>query len=403
MPGSSAGCDLPAKMIWIGRSAAGDQLFEQLQVAADQIGPFVGGEPPGEADRQHPRIERRRKLLQGRVGDVAAAGLLDQPVAGVGDQPALERLVRFPQFARRELLDRRPHFGFAGAQIPVERQHAVVQRADLRRQPGRHVNAVRDVPDRDFFFAAPRPEIGPHPAADDAVQARDGVRPPAELERQHRHAERFLLVLRLDAPQAHQRIVLEPQLVALRPEVLFDQLGAEAVVPGGDGSVRREGAHGRRLAQRLVERQVVFFHPLADDFEPGEGRVPFVHVDHARLDPHRRQGPHAADPQDDLLADARPLVAAVQPARQVPVFVAVLGDVGIEQVQRNAADVDLPDAGVNFPAAGIDADQHRLAVGDETPARSAASRSSGRCTFPAASRSRRGAAESTPGRRTARR
>ena len=104
-------------------------------------------------------------------------------------------------------------------------------------------------------------------------------------------------------------------------------------MPGRNGSVCRERTDRRRFTERLVERQVVFFHALADDFQPGEGRVPLVHVDHAGLDSHRREGPHAADAQNDFLADAGPLVASVQTAGQMAVFVAVFGYVGVEQVQ----------------------------------------------------------------------
>ena len=56
-------------------------------------------------------------------------------------------------------------------------------------------------------------------------------------------------------------------------------------------------------------------------------------------------------PRTDFLADAGPLIAAVQPARQVAVFVFVLGNVGIEQKQRDAAHVDAQTRARSCPSA----------------------------------------------------
>ncbi len=52
------------------------------------------------------------------------------------------------------------------------------------------------------------------------------------------------------------------------------------------------------------------------------------------MNPQRVQGPHPADPQQQLLADPDPRVASVKPRRQRPVRLAVLGDV---RIQKQAA------------------------------------------------------------------
>ena len=51
---------------------------------------------------------------------------------------------------------------------------------------------------------------------DVAVQVAHGVGPPRELQPQHGHAEGLVLVLRLDAAQAHQLLEGDAQLVAQR-------------------------------------------------------------------------------------------------------------------------------------------------------------------------------------------
>ena len=57
LPGSSAGWALPAKMICIGRSGSLTMRGEPIEVAQDQVGPLVGGEPAGEADGEDVGIE----------------------------------------------------------------------------------------------------------------------------------------------------------------------------------------------------------------------------------------------------------------------------------------------------------------------------------------------------------
>ena len=130
---------------------------------------------------------------------------------------------------------------------------------------------------------------------DVAVQAAHGVGPARELQPEHGHAERFVLVLRLDAAQAHQLLERDAQLVAQRAEVLLDQAAVEAVVAGGHGRVRGEDGVLGDVAQGVVEAQAVVLHPLANRFERGERAVAFVQVVDARRDAQRRQRPHAAD------------------------------------------------------------------------------------------------------------
>ena len=71
--------------------------------------------------------------------------------------------------------------------------------------------------------------------------------------------------------------------------------------------------------------------------------MPLVHVEHRRLEAERAQRAHAADAEHELLPQPVRAVAAVEPVgdRARPVRVAV--DVGVEQVERHAADLRAPD------------------------------------------------------------
>ena len=83
----------------------------------------------------------------------------------------------------------------------------------------------------------------------------------------------------------------------------------------------------------VVEAHAVVLHPRADGFQRGERAVAFVEVIDARRDAQRLQRPHAAHAGHQLLADARAVVAAVEPGGQLAVLGAVARHVAIQQVQ----------------------------------------------------------------------
>jgi hypothetical protein len=67
-------------------------------------------------------------------------------------------------------------------------------------------------------------------------------------------------------------------------------------------------------------------------------------------------------PERDLLAQARLVVAAVQLGRDGAVLRPVLVDVGVEQVERDAAHLDAPGAQVERAGRHLQRDLERLAA-----------------------------------------
>ena len=82
------------------------------------------------------------------------------------------------------------------------------------------------------------------------------------------------------------------------------------------------------------------------------------------LQAHGLQRAHAADAQHDLLPDARIVVAAVERIGDVAVLRQnVFRDVGIEQVERDAAHVQLPDLDAHVAGGQLHVHFQVLAVG----------------------------------------
>ena len=83
---------------------------------------------------------------------------------------------------------------------------------------------------------------------------------------------------------------------------------------------------------------------LAQPLELEERRVALVHVEDRRRQAEAAQDAHAADAEHELLAQPVPAVAAVERVRDVAGPVGVALDLRVEEVERDAPDLRVPDA-----------------------------------------------------------
>ena len=191
------------------------------------------------------------------------------------------------------------------------------------------------------------------------MQAAHRVAFVGHLEGQDRHEEGFPFAA-----------LLAPQLPELRPgdpgplhkvrEVVFDQLLAEPFVSRLHRRVGgKYGASAHELA-RLVEGEPVLRHQRADPLEQQEGRVGFVDVIDARADSQPLEELDAPHPQQDFLFDPSSRFGTVKTSRDLPVLRGVPRHVGVQQVKRNAADMDFPDVRKECPAGKLDRDLYGL-------------------------------------------
>ena len=223
------------------------------------------------------------------------------------------------------------------------------------------MDAVGDGGDGDLFDGRLRPEELPHIAADVAVEFAHAVGVGAEADGQDSHrvlaAPGQLLGGKLDKGAA-----VDAELAPILPEELLDQLEGEGVVAGGHGRVGRKDGVGTGGFDGLGEGEALALHQLAHALEAEEGAVALVHVPDGGAVAEGTHGAHAADAEDDLLADAHLAVAAVEAGAELAVLRGVAVDVGVHQVDGDAADLDAPDLGIDGAAGQVDVDQDRLAL-----------------------------------------
>ena len=101
---------------------------------------------------------------------------------------------------------------------------------------------------------------------------------------------------------------------------------------------------------------------LAQELQREEGAVTLVEVEDLGRLAQRAQEPHAADAEDDLLADAPVEAALVELPRERAEVLRVALVVGVEQVKRRAAELELPGAELQRARAEVDGDLDGLAV-----------------------------------------
>ena len=256
---------------------------------------LVGRKPPREADGQRVGIQQMIERDEVAVGqtlllnqqppprkfDQFAPQLIAQgPELLIGDELRVRQAL--PELRRVELgrpVLRRARESRPGRRWRSRRQLAPPEPADGPFHPAEQVNAVGDMADGDLLDRLVRIQAMPHVPADAPMQFADGIGRAGELQRQHRHAKRLLVVLRIDPAQLHQLGERRRHLRAEPVQRIVHQIRAEAVMAGLHWRMRRENAFGLRLASASGKLFPAAIFSRAK-FQRQEGSVPFVHVEH---------------------------------------------------------------------------------------------------------------------------
>ena len=77
--------------------------------------------------------------------------------------------------------------------------------------------------------------------------------------------------------------------------MLFNQVGTETIMPGGDRGMSSENHFAGNSRHGLVECETFFLHAIANSFEHREAAVALVQMKHSWSDAHGFQGAETAD------------------------------------------------------------------------------------------------------------
>ncbi len=334
---------------------------QTVGVAEDQGGPLVGGEAPGEADREWLWLQERSGRHHLPRVDLAGGPAPPAVLMEVGEQVLVVPLANGPEFLVRDVQDWRPDVFVLHALLPIGGEIPVEQLLHGRRNPGREVDAIGDGGDRGQRRLDVGPDVVPHGAGDLAVAGADAVAVTGEAHGERGHVE--AVAAGVVVPQFEKCFAGQTEPGPKETEVAIHEVGRKDIVAGRDRGVGGEDGGRDDALGGLLEIEPIR-DPLANALQQVEPRVALVAVPVDGVDPHGAQSAHAADTEDLLLAQSVLLVAAVQARRDGAGPLRVAFDIGIEQIERDPADPHAPDLNANRRVGIVqgDLDAERLAV-----------------------------------------
>ena len=126
--------------------------------------------------------------------------------------------------------------------------------------------------------------------------------------------------------------------------------------------MRGKNHFARNLACGGIEVQPLFFHAAANRLKHRKAAVSLVQMQHSRRDAHRLERAKAANAQQQLLANARPPVATIEPRRQLAILGRIPLHIRVQQQQIAAAHLDPPHLCLDRSTPRLNLHHHRLAV-----------------------------------------
>ncbi|CAB4903145.1 unannotated protein [freshwater metagenome] len=230
---------------------------------------------------------------------------------------------------------RRVALGPRGAELGVE------ELLELVADPRAGVDAVGDRAD-------PRPERhgGEHLATYGTVQLRDAVGPAGGRQAERRHVERLHRAVACQNAQLEQFVAVEIVRRGPRFDVAGEQFAGEAIDAGGYRRVRGEQGDRADVFERCRDVLGPGATSTFDEFEHEQTGVAFVQVEARGRDAEGFECPDAPDAEHQFLAQAVLLIAAIQTVGDGAHGRGVRLEIGVEQIERDATDVDAPDLGL---------------------------------------------------------
>ena len=225
---------------------------------------------------------------------------------------------------------------------PFAAEIAVEGECNIGDEPGAGVDAVGDVPDGHFVGRDLRPDVVPHFSARHRRAAADAVDAVGQADGQHRHGESLLVVGDIFAAQGE-----EPSSSSLSDGMIARKYlsiisGENVSMPAGTGVwvVKTLVAITCWRASSKVRWFVSSIMRMRSRARKARG---LRSCGRRWAGCSAPRGADAADAQDDFLLDAHFGSAAVELGGDFAIGGGVFLEIGVEQIERNAADVGAPD------------------------------------------------------------
>ena len=106
--------------------------------------------------------------------------------------------------------------------------------------------------------------------------------------------------------------------------------------------MRRKDVGRHKCLDCFFKVELVFRHKHTDAFQCQKCRVALIHMRCTDIDTKGAQRTYATYAKDDFLFDTHVLVAAIERRRYASVFLGILGDIRVEQIEARTSHFDFP-------------------------------------------------------------
>ena len=310
------------------------------------MGTLVGGKASGEADKQGVGVDFVEEAHNARGVALVLQPIFTETGTDVVDELRLELHARVPNHFVGHVVDAFPDALVALILHKGLVEVFVIDGLPLLSAPRGEVYAVGDVAYVALFWEVASPDAVEHLLADFAVEPADTVDFLASFAEEGAHAELLALVVRVGASEAHEVVPADAEFFGHPAEVFTHEPFFEVVVACRYGGVDGVEAGSTHEFHSFAEA-VAFLHVVEQTLHVAEGGMAFVAVVDVLLDAELLQGEHATNAEEVLLLKAALPLTAVEGVGDVAVVLAVFLNVGVEEVEGDAAHVGFPDGGVD--------------------------------------------------------
>ena len=192
------------------------------------------------------------------------------------------------------------------------------------------MDAIGDADDGNLVNRNLGPYLLPYFPGDSCMELADTIGPVGQTHGQNSHAKVAVAIVRIDPPEPQEFVPRNAQARIVIAEIAVHQIRVEPVDASRHRCVGGEHVSCRGRLTGLGEGQAVLFHQQPHPLQGQKGRMSLVHVAYGGSQIQRLQGADATDAQEDLLADAHVVVAAIELVRDIPILWTVAADIGIE-------------------------------------------------------------------------
>ena len=339
------------------RARPGERRERPPRIGDEEVEPLVRGDAASEPGGEHVRVERARRALDVRDRLAAREPVGHGARADERDELRSELAADGPELlvgdARRRAAQRSGSAAHASRSAPRCRSSSA--------RMGGAIHVGRWTP---FVTCV----IGTSSTARPGQWCAHMARATSPWRRLTAFADREVRSARsvmpngcgVWAPGAHARASAppgpRPSDARYGPSTLAMSAGAYASFPAATGVWVVNTTRARTSVERALER-LATPERLARELERGEGGVTLVQVVERGPDAERGERAHAADAEERVLHEPVFAVADVELRGDEPVDGRVRGHVGVEQVQRDPANLRPPDARLDVSIA--DGNRHR--------------------------------------------